>query len=191
MGQNENSSAVGERIKHFREKRGLTQKELGEKCGIDAANIRKYESGKQNPKLATLNKIADALGVTALDLTDFMFVGQEGTPPLASMLKPGEHASLEEWERYKRYAESKARLLELLRVEREQEQKLLDQMIDDFQHLNDEGQTKAAERVPELNEITRNQNEQTYSLDQYKAEHAAPDAAGPAADDAATNEPKE
>lgn len=190
MGQNENSSAVGERIKHFREKRGLTQKELGEKCGIDAANIRKYESGKQNPKLATLNKIADALGVTALDLTDFMFVGQEGTP-LASILKPGEHASLEEWERYKRYAESKARLLELLRVEREQEQKLLDQMIDDFQHLNDEGQTKAAERVRELTEIARYRNVYADALDQYKAEHAAPDAAGLAADDAAEDEPKE
>ena len=152
MGQNENASAVGERIKHFREKRGLTQKELGEKCGIDAANLRKYESGKQNPKLATLNKIAEALGITAFDLTDFMFVGQEGTP-LAPMLKPGEHTSLEEWKRYKCYAESKAHLIELLHIDSEQEQKLLNQIIDDFQRLNNEGKTKAAERVEELTKI--------------------------------------
>ena len=31
-------------------------------------NIRKYENGKQNPKLETIEKIASALGVTAFDL---------------------------------------------------------------------------------------------------------------------------
>ena len=59
---------VGENIKRLRRERGLTQKNLGELCGIAEPNIRKYENGKQNPKLETIEKIATALGVTAFDL---------------------------------------------------------------------------------------------------------------------------
>ena len=61
---------VGERIKKIRLEKGLTQKQLSEKCGIDSANLRKYESGQQNPKTETLNRIADALEVDILTLTD-------------------------------------------------------------------------------------------------------------------------
>lgn len=53
--------SMGEQIKTARQLRGLTQEELGERCGIGAANIRKYESGKQIPRIATLQKIAEAL----------------------------------------------------------------------------------------------------------------------------------
>ena len=55
---------TGERIRRYRKSRGLTQKELGAACNIDEANIRKYELGKQNPKLVTLQKLADALDVS-------------------------------------------------------------------------------------------------------------------------------
>ena len=58
-----NNQAMGEKIKYYRQKQNMTQKELGEACGIDAANIRKYESGRQNPKIETLEKIAIALDV--------------------------------------------------------------------------------------------------------------------------------
>ena len=33
---------VGENIKRIRKKKGLTQRRLGELCGINEANIRKY-----------------------------------------------------------------------------------------------------------------------------------------------------
>lgn len=59
---------VGENIKKFRKKRGLTQKQLGEKCGIDEANLRKYELDKQSPRIETLRKIAIALDVYTYDL---------------------------------------------------------------------------------------------------------------------------
>ena len=45
-------------------RKGLTQKKLGELCGIADSNIRKYESGNQNPKIETLQKIADALDIS-------------------------------------------------------------------------------------------------------------------------------
>ena len=59
---------IGDNIRRFRKERGITQKKLGELCGIAEPNIRKDENGKQNPKLETIEKIASALGVTAFDL---------------------------------------------------------------------------------------------------------------------------
>ena len=52
---------TGTKIKEIRKQKGLTQKQLGDLCGIADSNIRKYENGKQNPKIETLQKIADAL----------------------------------------------------------------------------------------------------------------------------------
>ena len=51
--------------------RGLTQKELGEACGIHEVAIRKYELGKNVPKPEQLRKIADALGVNVNSLMEF------------------------------------------------------------------------------------------------------------------------
>jgi transcriptional regulator with XRE-family HTH domain len=55
---------AGKRIRFFRERRGLTQRQLGEAAGILEATIRKYEIGQRNPKPDQIAKIADALGVT-------------------------------------------------------------------------------------------------------------------------------
>lgn len=68
---------VSENIKRIRKERGLTQKRLGELCGIAEPNIRKYENGKQNPKLETVEKIASALGVTPFDLMGFDYWDQK------------------------------------------------------------------------------------------------------------------
>lgn len=61
---------VGENIKRIRKEKGLTQKKLGELCGINEANIRKYENGNQNPKIETVDKIASALGVNIVDIME-------------------------------------------------------------------------------------------------------------------------
>ena len=47
----------------------MTQKELGEKLGgIPQQQIGRWESGKSNPKLNTIQKIAAALSVNVNDL---------------------------------------------------------------------------------------------------------------------------
>lgn len=61
---------TGIRIKEIRRNKGLTQKQLGEKCHIAESTIRRYESGNLNPKIETLQKIADALGCDIFDLTE-------------------------------------------------------------------------------------------------------------------------
>lgn len=59
---------TGSKIKEIRLQKQLTQKQLGDKCGMYESQIRKYETGKANPKIETLQKIADALEVSVSDL---------------------------------------------------------------------------------------------------------------------------
>ena len=40
----------------------LTQKQLAQRSGVSQANISKIENGNYHPSLATLKRIADALG---------------------------------------------------------------------------------------------------------------------------------
>lgn len=63
----------GEIIKKVRKERGLTQKQLGERLGISQAAIGQFESNKANPKIETIQKIADALNVSLNDLIPDVF----------------------------------------------------------------------------------------------------------------------
>ena len=62
---------VGEKIKTFRNIRGISQNMLGQLAGIDGTTIRKYELGSRNPKPDQLLKIANALGVSINVFTGF------------------------------------------------------------------------------------------------------------------------
>lgn len=70
---------VGEKIRHFRHEKGLTQKQLGELCEpkIAESTIRRYEIGKLNPKIETIQKIAKALDVQYTDLIDIESIKKE------------------------------------------------------------------------------------------------------------------
>ena len=61
-------SSTGERIKSFRQKRKLSQKQLGEKVGMSQQQIGQYETGTRIPKTETLVKLAAALDCTLFDL---------------------------------------------------------------------------------------------------------------------------
>lgn len=63
--------SVGMNIRCIRKEKGMTQKQLGEACGIAEPTIRRYELGKLNPKFSTLQIIAKGLGVSTDDLIDF------------------------------------------------------------------------------------------------------------------------
>lgn len=62
---------TGEKIKHFRNIRGISQETLGKLSGINAATIKKYEYGIRNPKPDQLLKIANALGISINVFMDF------------------------------------------------------------------------------------------------------------------------
>lgn len=60
---------VAENIKRIRKKKGLTQKQLGKKCGMAESTLRQYELGYRHPKIETIQKIANALGCSLVALT--------------------------------------------------------------------------------------------------------------------------
>ena len=64
---------VGENIRRIRQERGLTLKQLGEMVGVSEAYIRAYESGRRNPKLKSLEALAQALAVNVEVLTNSDF----------------------------------------------------------------------------------------------------------------------
>ena len=66
---------VGENIRRIRQERGLTQRQLGDMVGASEAYIRAYESGRRNPKPASLEKIANALSVNPEVLANSDFDG--------------------------------------------------------------------------------------------------------------------
>lgn len=57
----------GKRLKHWRNKRGLTLKDLRSKCGVAVESISKYEHGRIFPTLKTVEILLDALNVSISD----------------------------------------------------------------------------------------------------------------------------
>lgn len=73
MEKSEILKSVGKKIKELREAKGFSQVDLvGEIEGnIDTTNISRIESGRTNPTLYTLYRIAKALDVELKDLVNF------------------------------------------------------------------------------------------------------------------------
>ncbi len=57
-----------ERLKKYREEKGLTQAQLSELAGITTRQIQNYEGGKARPRLGAAEKIAKALNITTDEL---------------------------------------------------------------------------------------------------------------------------
>ena len=61
---------LGENIRRIRLAKDMTQGDLCRKLGLDRAYMSNVESGKKNPTLSTIEKIAKALAVKAKDLLE-------------------------------------------------------------------------------------------------------------------------
>lgn len=62
-----------DRLKKYREDKGWTQAELGEKSGVSSRMIQRYEAGTSRPRWDAAEKIAQALEVPVAEL-----LGQSG-----------------------------------------------------------------------------------------------------------------
>ena len=130
---------TGSRIKEIRKQKGLTQKQLGEKCGMYESQIRKYENGNANPKVETLKKIAGALEVSLdslLPFEEYMKTWKDEkererstSPSLLETLSAGDIFSTDDITEHK--------------------------LISDYRKLNDNGKTEALKRVEELTEVPK------------------------------------
>lgn len=61
---------IGEKIKHLRKQKGVTQTELSELTGIHQVSITKYENDKMIPHPSQLQKIIKALNVSRMIFFD-------------------------------------------------------------------------------------------------------------------------
>ena len=60
-----------DKLKRYRRGNGLTQHELAQKAGVSQSAVAMIEAGRRpDPHPRTLAKLAEALGITAMDLLD-------------------------------------------------------------------------------------------------------------------------
>lgn len=63
-GKTGESSSVGDKIKEFREERGLSQYRLAQKADVSQSFLSALEAGKKSPTVETLEKICRGLGIS-------------------------------------------------------------------------------------------------------------------------------
>ena len=64
------SNKIGLKIMLERQKRKLSQEELAELADLSRITIGKLERGESSPSVDTLEKVANAFGLTFAELTD-------------------------------------------------------------------------------------------------------------------------
>ena len=55
------------RLRYWRERRGYSTRELGERAGVQFSTVHRIESGRMSPTVAMLEKLARALGIHVRD----------------------------------------------------------------------------------------------------------------------------
>lgn len=63
-----NAYVTGTTIRNLRESRNMTQAELGERIGVCSKTISKWETGKGLPDISLLSPLAQALGISLIEL---------------------------------------------------------------------------------------------------------------------------
>jgi len=61
-------TTFGRRLRHTRQEAGLSQSDLESRSGVPKARLSRYENGHVLPSIGTLNKLAQALGVSEASL---------------------------------------------------------------------------------------------------------------------------
>ncbi len=59
---------VGQNFSRLRKRQGLTQEQVAERSGFSQQYLSDLERGKRNPTIVSLYELAQALGVSYLDL---------------------------------------------------------------------------------------------------------------------------
>lgn len=141
---------IGERIKKIRQEKGLSQKELGEKLNVSQQMIGQWETGKSNPKLANLQKIATTLSVST---NTFLKLEKNHTnDELMQLIKLHEEQQAE----LNKDNDTRHHLLtfhydSMGKIGRDS----LMEILANLKVLNNIGQQEASKRVEELTEIPR------------------------------------
>lgn len=75
---------TGQRLQQARKAANLSQRELGQRLGVSGSMLGQYENDLRNPKLETLQRIADVLGVDV----NWLRTGTDSGQPLQEEDQP-------------------------------------------------------------------------------------------------------
>lgn len=140
-------SILGDNIREFRIKAGLTQNELAKKIDVSDITISRYENGRREPSLDTLFDISNALNVSVNKL-----VGMADPDDIPIEEYEDEIKWFESHENLFNGAFSFEKLSEEDIAKWEEYHQIL---LDSFFKLNIDGKGEAAKRVEELTHIER------------------------------------
>ena len=84
---NSNKKSIGKRLAYYRKKRGLTQKELAKKIGIDRTVIANYEIGRAHIYDQILARISIALNISSDLLLGIKESIHKEKPPSLKIMK--------------------------------------------------------------------------------------------------------
>lgn len=78
--------SAGECARRLRERREMTIGELAERAGVPREILSRFENGKTDPRLSTLIRLTDVLGVSIAEYTgitpeDSAFLRRKGKRP--------------------------------------------------------------------------------------------------------------
>ena len=74
-----NTYVTGSTVKQLREARGLTQAELAEKIGVSSKTVSKWETAKGLPDISLLQPLAQALGISVIELMNGEHITNKNT----------------------------------------------------------------------------------------------------------------
>lgn len=149
---------IGGKIKEMRNAAGLTQSQLAQLSGVAPITIRQYETGKRQPRIEQLQKIAKALKVSvAVFLPEKLERKYLEYENIAHDIKRDMIDSAVDYEEYESARKTKISDIQIGLILGENRRKRLEKINASFDKLNDDGQQKAVERVEELAEIPRYQ----------------------------------
>ena len=61
------TSVMAVRLRHWRERRGYSVRELAKRAGVGFATVTRIENARLSPTVAMLEKLAPALGISVRD----------------------------------------------------------------------------------------------------------------------------
>jgi transcriptional regulator with XRE-family HTH domain len=59
---------LGKNLKRIRTEKGISQGDIAKSLGVSRGFVSNIENGKTNPTLATISRLANAIGVTSDEL---------------------------------------------------------------------------------------------------------------------------
>tara|TARA_R110001592_G_scaffold53477_1_gene163915 strand:- start:727 stop:954 length:228 start_codon:yes stop_codon:yes gene_type:complete len=62
---------LGTNLRKIRQEKGLTMREVAERCGMEENNYGRFEKALTNPTYKSLLQICSVLGIELKDLIDF------------------------------------------------------------------------------------------------------------------------